>query len=145
LITPLNLRADILYNDTINNWIRLFADPSEYNPIHNGEGSDLKPTAAGFFLSVGLVQRGFNLKLSYTETNIRVAIMKIARHHLMTASLATVVDYLSPELDDITQGYTIRQGIIKSPTDYKGTFAMDSSFSPEGFTFTFMEAKNYYV
>lgn len=145
LVSTLNLREDVLYNDTVNNWLRLFADPTDYNPIQSGEGTDLKPTAAGFFLAIGLVQKGFNIKLTYTETNIRVAVMKIARYHAMMGTLATVVDYLSPEIDDISQGYSIRYGMIKSPIDYKGTFSPDSSFSPEGFTFTFMEAKNYYV
>lgn len=145
LISTLNIREDLVYNDGTNNWLRFFADPQDYNPIHNGEGTDLKPTAGGFFFSVGLVQRGFNLKLTYMETNIRIAIMRIALYHATHQTLATVVDTISPELDDFEIGYTVRSGIIKSPVDYKGTFGLTSEFSPEGFTFTFMEAKNYYV
>jgi len=144
-LTTLNLREDIVYFDGTNYWLTLFIDENDYDPIQTGEGTELKQTANGWFISRQLMPKGFNAKFTYTETNIRIAIMRIARYHAINNTITTIIDTVSPEEKDFELGYTIRQGIIKSPITYKGASHPGSTYSANGFTFTFMEKANYYV
>jgi hypothetical protein len=101
-------------------------------------------TGSGSFLDAGYIRRGFTTAIAYPEYNLYVAVCLIAKSAIASKIPIKIIDWISPEMEDYTQGYTSRLGFIKTPIEKSGSVVDPSNgtrYLPEGFRITFMESR----
>lgn len=143
-ISSFNLKPSFLEEE---GFISLYVDPDKYKISNEGETSKLSPSFKGSFIDSGLVRRNISIDFDYHYFNLYNALVKISIECFKTKNLIQLVDYIRPEVDDVSQGYTTRLGLLKIMND-SGMVTNptnNTSFLVNPFTIEFQENKYYYV
>jgi len=142
-LSGLGLRED-LFDGT---YLKFFIEDIHYEQIKVGNESTLETTARGDFLSISLFRKGYKVLVTYSEANLKTAIELITKTSLQTDTLIETRDYLNPEAEDYSSGYTVRKGIISARSiSSKGAIVSEGiRFLLDGFSFDFIETGLRYV
>lgn len=139
--SDLNIPPGFLQDIEGTIYLRLHVDGNKYQPTLAGDATSLKTN----LFSVRRGYKGFSATLDYTETSIRLLVTRIIKHSYLTREFVEVLDYLNPEEEDYTVGFTIRRGILSPINDHKGTSGANSEYTEEGFSLNFQEKNLRYV
>lgn len=97
-------------------YLLLYISPDRYDIIDEGQ-SNVIDNYNNSHLSIQSCRKGFNVTYSNVDNTIYKLIYDIYSYCLQTKSSLICIDYVSPEISDLPDDYSIRNGIITKLTN----------------------------
>jgi hypothetical protein len=116
ILNNFSIPADKQRNILGSDYLALSVLPDEYSRIEEGEKTAFVDTFNTPFIAPKLIRVGFQAVVSENAWNIRSCLEFIAIAQVSTAyntfNQVNILDYVRPEVEDYSQGYTQRRGLL---------------------------------